>query len=300
MKINVKKEDIRYIYMIIACAIYAFGFCFFIKPYEIVAGGLTGLSLITNRLVPQVSVGTWIIILNIPIILLSFKQEGVKFTVNCLITILVLSGFTNLFEYFVNSNFKIYTAIKDAIAGEIMMSVIFGSVLEGIGIGLFCKYRVSSGGTELFGRFIHEWTKKRFSIPLMSGICDAIVVILGCITFSKVASLFYALIIIFIITKVSDLVLIGLGSSELCYIITDDAENIGHFLINNSPRGVTLINGKGMYTDTQKGVLLTVVKKSQLTQLKEWILTLDPKAFMIVSHTNEVLGNGFKHLKEDE
>ena len=300
IKPSIKKEIIRYTFMVIACAIYAYGFCFFIKPFNIVAGGMTGLALLMNYIVPQVTIGFWVIILNAPIILLSFKREGIKFTINCLITILVLSGFTNLFEWVVNDKLPMYTAIQEAIEDNALMSVIFGAVLEGVAIGLFCKYRVSSGGTELFGRFVHEWTKKKFSIPLMSGLCDLVIVVVGCVVFKKIANLLYALIIIFIVTKVSDLVLIGLGSSKLCYIITDNAEYIGHYLIHNSPRGVTLINGKGMYTDLDKGVLLTVVRKSQLTQLKEWVLELDPKAFMIVSQTNEVLGNGFKHLKEDD
>lgn len=293
MKHNIKKEVIRYTMMVVASMIYALGFCFFIEPNNIVAGAMSGLAQVINHFIPQIRVGIWLLILNTPIIIVSFFKEGFKFTINCLLTIATLSlmttGLDILIEKF-NWSFEV----------DILTACLFGAFLQGISIGIYCKYRVSSGGTELIGRFIYEWTNKKFSIPLMNGICDSFIVLAGVLTFKNPTNFLYAILVIFIVTKVSDMLLVGFNKSKLCYIITTKGEEIGHFLVNNSPRGVTLINGKGMYTDKSKEVLLTVVKKTQISQLKEWVKQLDPNAFMIVGETNEVLGNGFKQLSVDD
>ena len=294
MNSTIKRELIRYSMMVLACASYAVGFCFFIEPNNIVAGAMTGLAMVVNHFISAIPVGIWGYILNAPIIIISFFQEGKKFTFNCLITLVVLYAFIWGLDSII-AHYNIYVNLSSIGLG-LLPNVMFGAILQGIAVGLYCKYRCSSGGTELFGRFIHEWTHKKASIPVFNGICDAVIVILGFLTFKNVSNLFYAFIVIFIITKVSDLVLVGFASSKLCYIITDKGEEIGHFLVQHSPRGVTLIEGKGMYTDKERKILMTVVKKNQLTKLKEMIESLDQNAFMIVSETNEVLGNGFKKL----
>ncbi len=296
MKPEFNCELKRYLMMIVACALYAFGYCFFIAPKDIVAGGMGGLAIIGNKYLPMISNGAWLIILNAPLIIISFFREGKKFTFNCLITILVLSlmveGLNRILDY--------YPKIQSDMAVDDLTACLFGGILQGLSIGIYCKYRVSSGGTELLGRFVYEWTKKKTSIPLMSGICDAIIVVLGAIVLKEPRNVLYAILVIFLVTKVSDAYLVGFNRSKLCYIITTKGDEIGHFLVQNSPRGVTLINGKGMYTDNDRQVLLTVVRKTQITQLKYWVKELDNNAFMIVGETNEVLGNGFKHLIEDD
>jgi len=293
MRPTVKKEIIRYLMMILGCAIYSFGFCFFIEPHQIVAGAMSGLAQVINKFIPEVEVGLWIFILNAPIIIVSFFKEGFKFTFNCLITIAVLSLMTSGLDKLIEiNNWKLEV--------DVLTSCLFGGILQGVSIGIYCKYKVSSGGTELIGRFIYEWTNKKFSIPLMNGICDAVIVLLGVITFKNPTNFLYAIIVIFLVTKVSDAVLVGFNKSKLCYIITTKGNEVGHFLVHNSPRGVTLLEGRGMYTDNERQVLLTVVRKTQIQQLKEWVKVLDANAFMIVGETNEVLGNGFKKLETDD
>ncbi len=302
MRPEVKREIIRYLMMILGCAVYAVGYCFFIKPHNIVAGGMGGLALVIQEWVKAISPinaisnGTWFFILNVPIILVSFFKEGVKFTLNCLITIALLTlVMINGIDEIININGWDLTSGVDTLT-----ACLFGGIMQGISIGIYCKYRVSSGGTELIGRFIHELSGKKVSIPLMNGICDATIVVLGVITFKNPTNFLYALLIIFIVTKVSDAVIVGINKSKIVYIITTKGEEVGHFLVHNSPRGVTLLPGKGMYTDNDRQVLLTVVRKSQINQLKIWVKDLDANAFMIVGETNEVMGNGFKHFTDED
>ena len=96
------------------------------------------------------------------------------------------------------------------------------------------------------------------------------------------------------------MIIIGLNKSKLCYIVTDMPDEIGNYLISHSPRGVTKLEGVGMYSKVNKGVLMTVVKAGQLNELKEMVSSIDSKAFVIVSDTSEVLGNGFKEIKNED
>lgn len=179
------------------------------------------------------------------------------------------------------------------------MGAVFGGVIQGVAIGLFCKYRVSSGGTELLGRFLHN-LMPFLSIPVFTAMLDGIIVVSGAICMKSISNVLYALIVIFLSAKMSDMIIIGLNRSKLCYIVTDMPDEIGNYLINHSPRGVTKIDGVGMYSKLDKGILMTVVKAGQLNELKEMVSAIDSKAFVIVSDTSEVLGNGFKEIKNED
>ena len=176
-----------------------------------------------------------------------------------------------------------------------ILAAAYGGILQGVGIGLFIKYETSSGGTELLGRITNHVIPFG-SIATHVALFDALVVIVGAIALTNLENILYALILIFVSAKVSDLLVLGLNKAKLCYIITTKAEEISEFLISHSPRGVTLINGEGMYSKQPKGVLLTCVKNGQIASLKLSIKQLDENAFVIVTDANEVYGKGFKHI----
>lgn len=288
MKVNYKQEIKRYLYMILACTLYAFSFKCFLASSNIVAGGISGLSIVIKRYI-NIGNGIIMLIFNVPMIIFSLKSLGIKFTINCLITSMVLSFIIELFDF-----------VPPIIEDDRLMNAVFGGVIQGVAIGLFCKYKVSSGGTELMGRFLHN-VCRGISIPVFTAVCDSIIVLTGAIVMKDLSNLFYALIVIFISSRLSDMILLGINQSKLCYIISNDADKIGEFLIKHSPRGITKINGTGMYSKAERGILMTVVKANQVQELKEFVMFLDPNAFVIVSSTYEVLGNGFKNIdKEDE
>ena len=107
----------------------------------------------------------------------------------------------------------------------------------------------------------------------------------------------HALIVIFVVTKLSEMILVGLEKSKLCIIISDKGEEIAKTLIERSPRGVTMLEGEGMYTHTHRNVLLTCVKNPQLSQLKYIVKSIDPTAFIIINDSAEVRGQGFQSLE---
>ena len=120
--------------------------------------------------------------------------------------------------------------------------------------------------------------------------------LLGAICLSSLENILYALILIFVSAKVSDIVLLGLAKAKLCYIITDKGVQISEFLLKNSPRGITMLQGEGMYTHKEHGVLLTCVKSTQIAMLKSTVKAMDENAFVIVCEAHEVYGKGFHQI----
>ena len=273
----------RYVLMIIGCLSYSLSLQMFLIPCEIVGGGVSGAASLI-QLVTGLPAGLFIFLINLPILIFGFKLMGWQFIIRCFITTAMLSFTTEMLSWFI-------VPITD----NPILAAAYGGILQGIGIGLFIKTEMSSGGTELLGRITNH------VIPLGSiashvAIFDALVVLVGAFMLSNPENVLYALILIFISAKISDVVVLGLNKAKLCYVITTKPEDVSDFLISHSPRGVTLINGEGMYSKTPKGVLLTCVKSSQIAFLKSSIKSIDQDAFVIVTEANEVYGKGFSRI----
>ncbi len=298
LKNKYTKKDIwdiakGYIFMVLGCISYGASTSLFLAPNGIVAGGVTGLSVILNIVLDNlITVGIISIIINVPILLMGLKFQGWKFILKCLVTIVCLGLITDLIEII---NVAIQDASVPIVENEVICSV-YGGILQGIGIGLFVRFQFSSGGTELLARVVARFIKG-LNIPVVLGILDGIIVVGGAFV-SGVENVFYALIVVFLSTKVSEVVLFGIDKSKLCIIISDKGDEIAKTLIEKSPRGVTKINGEGMYTHNDHQVLLTCVKNNQLTQVKQIVNSIDPKAFIIINESIEVRGQGFKALNE--
>ena len=285
IKENVRKELSGYFFMLLGCVSYAISTSLFLAPNSIVAGGVTGLSVIVHLLNGKLPVGMVSIAINLPILICGIKFFGWKFIYRCLLTIVTLGVVTDVF------------AIFPVLTEDGVLASLYGGICQGIGIGLFVRYEFSSGGTELLGRLITRFIKG-LKIPVCVGILDAIIVVLGAIVTKNPDNMLYALIVVFVSAKVSDVVLVGLEKSKLCIVITDKGEELSDVLVHNSPRGVTMLQGRGMYTHNDHDVILTCVKNRQLSQLKQLVKRVDPHAFIIINESVEVRGQGFQALDE--
>lgn len=274
----------RYFFMVIACFCYAMSLDLFLVPNSIVAGGITGAATLGNIL-SGIGVGVITIVLNIPILFLGLKTQGIYFIIRCFITTTLLGIFVDFFS------------LLPAMTSNHILAALYGGILQGIGIGLFYKYSVSSGGTELLGRILRI-AFPAVSIGTMIAILDSIIVVAGAIVLKTPENVLHALIVIFVSAKVSDTIVTGLSKAKLCYIITDYPDKISKVLLASSPRGVTDIQAVGMYTKTSHHILMTCVKPYQLIQVKKLIQEQDENAFVIVGETTEVLGKGFTNIKE--
>ena len=287
MSKKIWEEAKGYLFMLVGCLFYGASTSLFLAPNSVVAGGISGLAVLINILYDKISVGILIIAINLPILILAIKFQGWKFIFRCLITIATLSVVTDLL------------ALCPPLTEDGILAALYGGICQGVGIGLFVRYQFSSGGTELLGRLINR-VARFISIPVCVGILDGIIVVLGAIFLKNPSNMFHALIVIFGSTKISEMILVGLEKSKLCIIITDKGKEISDVLLKNSPRGITMLNGEGMYTQKERNVLLTCVKNHQLTQLKQIVKDVDENAFIIVNDSAEVRGKGFKQLGNDD
>lgn len=269
-----------YLGMLIGCVFYALSIVLFLEPCGIVAGGVSGLATLLHLLNEKIPIGLISVAINIPIFLLGLKYTGWKFILRCLLTVVTLGLCTDLL------------AFLPAMTLDPLLASIYGGVFQGIGIGLFIRFEFSSGGTELLGRVISKWVKI-LNIPVCVGLCDAIVVLTGAIVLQAADNILYALIVVFVSTKLSELILVGFEKSKLCIIICNKGKEVAEELIAQSPRGVTMLNGQGMYRHEDRDVLLTCVKNRQLTQLRKIVRSVDDTAFVIINDSVEVRGKGF-------
>ena len=272
--------------MFVGCISYALSIVLFLEPCGIVAGGVSGLSTLIHLLNEKIPIGLISIAINIPIFLLGLKYTGWKFILRCLLTVVVLGLCTDVLSFL------------PQITENPLLASLYGGVLQGIGIGLFIRYEFSSGGTELLGRVISKWIKG-INIPVCVGICDAVIVVSGAVALTSADNILYALIVVFVSTKLSEVILMGLDKSKLCIIITNKGKEIAQTLIEKSPRGITMLNGEGMYKHEERDVLLTCVKNRQLTQLRQIIHEIDDTAFVIINDSVEVRGKGFISWEKD-
>ena len=272
--------------MIIGCICYALSIVLFLEPNSIVAGGVAGLSTLLHLLNEKIPIGLISIAINIPIFLLGLKYTGWKFILRCLLTVVTLGLCTDLL------------AFLPAMTDDKILASLYGGICQGVGIGLFIRFEFSSGGTELLGRVISKWVKV-LGIPLCVGICDAIIVVVGAIFLRTADNILYALIVVFVSTKLSELIVVGFEKSKLCIIISNKGKEISQALIERSPRGITMLEGEGMYKHENRDVLLTCVKNRQLTQLRQIVHSVDVSAFVIINDSVEVRGKGFTAWEKD-
>lgn len=280
-KAIVLNEVKGYLFMLLGCVAYGLSTSLFLAPNDIIAGGVTGLAVLINYLNENILIGMVSIAINIPILLVGIKYQGIKFVLRCLLTVATLGAVTDLL------------ALLPPLTDEGLLASIYGGLCQGIGIGLFVRYQFSSGGTELLGRLVSRAVKV-LSIPVCVGILDGIIVVVGSIVTGNPSNMLHALIVIFLSTKVSEIILVGLEKSKMCVVITDKGEEMGKTLVEKSPRGVTLMDGKGMYTGKHHDVIITCVKSRQLPQFRKIVHEVDECAFVIVNDSNEVRGKGFK------
>lgn len=274
----------RYLFMIIGCICYASSLRMFLIPNEVVSGGVSGAASLIEILT-GIDASIFMALINIPILLLGLKLMGLKFSVRCVIT----TGTLSLCTYLLN-----FIDIGD-ITDDSMLASLYGGILQGIGVGLFIKYEMSSGGTELLGRITNHFVPIG-TIAFHTAVFDGSVVVLGAFLLKNPENVLYALILIFTSAKVSDLFVMGFEKSKLCFIITNKEEEIAEYMLQHSPRGITLINGEGMYSKQHKGILLTCVRAKQIAQLKMSVNSIDKSAFVIMCDANQVFGKGFKTI----
>ncbi|MFA9465304.1 MAG: YitT family protein [Velocimicrobium sp.] len=285
MRIKAKKSLI----VIIGSMLMALGINFFFEPMKLVTGGVSGFAIIVKGLTTQIMQGgipVWLtnLIINVFLFLGSYRILGKQFLKNTIIGTLVFTGCLYL------------VPVMDLARGDLLLAAIFGSVLSGAGLGLIFSAGASSGGTDLLGAILHRFFR-HYSVAQMLLVVDGMIVLLGALVYGIDVAL-YAVIAVFITTKVMDAILEGLKFAKLALIISAKDKEISEEILYKMGRGVTVLPVKGAYSNDNKNMLLCAVDKKEIVALMDIVDKNDPRAFMIVTDAREVLGEGFIEYRQ--
>lgn len=282
-----KKWFIAYSQIAVGAFIMAAGFVLFITPYKIVPGGVYGISIVLHHMLGT-PVGLVALCFDIPLTIIGIKVLGPRFGIKTVVGFVLTAGFVDLLTYLWGD----LPLVED----DALLSSIFGGLFVGFGLGLIFKAKATSGGSDIVAMIISKYTKLPLG-QLMIAVDSAIVVV-GLVVFNDWKIPLYSLIVIFITGKVVDVVLQGISYDKTLFIISSKPKELRDKIINDLNRGGTFIPAKGMYNESEKTIIYTVVSRREMSILQDFIHKIDPHAFMTVINANEILGNGFKSLKD--
>lgn len=270
-----------YILIFIGTLLTAIGLDMFLIPNKIAAGGVSGIATIIHY-VAHFPVGVTMLTINIPLFLLGIKQLGVGFGIRSLFGTVVLSA---MIDVMASMNLPVPT--KDP-----LLASIYGGIITGVGIGIVFRARGTTGGTDLAAAIVNNYMKLSVGVVLFA--IDASVIVAAGIVFKSAELALYALLTVFLTSRVIDIVQEGFGYAKAAIIISEKPAEVSEAIMNKMDRGATALKGRGMYTGTDRDVILAVVTRAEITTLKELVQSIDPKAFVILTDVHEVLGEGFK------
>ena len=255
-------------------------------PNEMNAGGISGLAQVFVEVLGFGSVGTLSIMINLPLFVLGGIKIGKRFFIGSLLGMVLSSLLIDAF------------ALLPVIEMEPLISVLYGGVICGLGLGVVFVSGTSTGGSDILIRLL-KLKYRNVPIGQISLCFDAVVVVLTGLVFQDISKALYTGIAVFITSHVVDAVVYRFDYSKVALIISSEYEAIAQAIGKELYRGATFLHGEGTYHHNQTKVVLTAVKKQQLAELKELVIRIDPKAFIIVQEAHQVLGDGFSRYSKE-
>ena len=258
--------------------IMALSFNLFLNPNQVASGGVAGLStLIQHATGLRPAIVQWG--LNIPLYGLGLwllgSQYGIKAAVGSIVFPLCV----------------FMTSHLHALTDNTLLASIYGGIGVGLGLGIVFRGRGSTGGLSIAAQILHKYTG--ISLGFSIAVFDGLVIATAGLMLNPEKAL-YALIGLYVTTKTIDVVQMGLRYSKVAFIISEKTEEIREAILYDLDRGLTTLDGAGGYTGAPRTVFMVVVSQNEVSKLKALVRTVDPSAFVILSDTNEVLGEGFK------
>jgi uncharacterized membrane-anchored protein YitT (DUF2179 family) len=263
------------------CLSMALAMDIFLNPNNVVPGGFTALAMFANRLWGW-PVGVTLLVLNIPFLAWGMKVLGVQFGPKTLLAVALSALLIDVLQ-----------PVLPVVTGEPLLYTLYGGLLYGLGMALVFRAQATSGGTEIPAKLLEHYRGVRLSTSLL--VMDVAALALAALFFGLAPAL-YALIAAWVMARVIDAVEAGLDAGNTALIVTGAPEAIRDGVMDRLERGVTLLRAEGGYTGAERMVLFVAVNRRQIPELREIVSEADPEAFMVISPSHDVLGEGFKPL----
>ena len=258
------------------------------EPMGMVTGGVSGLAIVIKELTADMVPGgipVWLsnIAINMPIFALAYFVKGKRFLA---------------YTFMANIIFTVFLGTLPIVAlqeKDYFLAAVMGGLLTGVGLGIVFATGYSTGGTDLLGIILHQW-RKELSAPTILFFIDGVVIATGMFLFGVSVSI-YAILAVFLTSKVMDGILSGLKVGKQIWIVSDSYEEISQKILEELDRGVTCLSGKGMYSGRERNVLLCVVGRREVVKITRLVRQIDSAAFLILQDASEVMGEGFQKIE---
>lgn len=272
--------------IIVGCALFGVGFALFLEPNDLNAGGISGLAMMIVHLLRFGSVGTITMLMNLPLFIIGGVKVGKKFFVGSLVGMAASSAALDLFTLLPHPQ------------TEPLLAALYGGLLCGLGLGIVFSTGASTGGSDIVVRLL-KMKYENVPIGTINIIFDATVVILTGLVFWDISKALYSGVTIFVCGQVIDAVVYRFDYSKVALVISSEHEHIAREIGLKLDRGATYLNGQGSFSGNDMKVILTVVKKQQVAELKRLVMEIDADAFVVVQEAHQVLGEGFSRYSRD-
>ena len=274
------KADIYQVVMVaVGCAVFGAGLDAFVLPHKLVSTGLSGLGLILYYLT-GLSIGTWNIILNIPICWAAWHWLGKRVVINTIYGTLMLSWMIDQFDFL-----QYNRIIQDPLLSSMM-----AGVTTGVGLGIVYRVGGNTGGLDPIALIVRKYYGLQMGSINSIINCVILAVAVAVVGLEAVA---VTLVSVYVYTIITNKVVIGFNQRKVAFIITYRTDEVCECIINKVGRGATIINGIGAYTRTPRQIVMVAVNLLQVNKLKEVIQEADEHAFILITDAQEVIGEGF-------
>ena len=273
--------------MILGSAMAAAAFQFFTFPNSIVSGGVTGIAQIVH-LLSNLPTGVLNIVLNIPLFIICWRHLGLRVLIGALAVMIMVSVFIDLFAL-----------TKVAATDDPLLASVYGGVLNGAGYGLVYTTGVTGGGIDILAKLLRrKYPHINFGNFIL--VMNVMVVLTFAVLFHKYESCMYTMIEMFISSKVINLLLYGSNVSTVCYIISSVPAEISDAINRDMHRGVTFLRGQGGWSGHDQPVILCVIKRPEIAQMRALVREVDANAFFIVTEAKDVFGKNFENIRQED
>jgi len=275
----------KYFLITLGALIYAAGFDFLLYPNDVVSGGVTGIAMILTKLA-GLPIGVMTIVINVPLFAVAWKKFGLKFIIDSLLGMVLSSIFVDLLAM-----------PGIVLTHEPLLACLIGGVIKGFGFGIIYWEGATTGGSDILAKMVRSrYPYINFGTIIL--VMDAVIILAFAVIFSNFEAAMYGVIAMFVTTKVVDLVLYGINTYNVCYIVSSRSGEVSGEITGTMHRGVTILHGEGAYTGEEKQVLMCVVKRSESVKLRAIVKSADPQAFLIVTDAKNVFGHGFGDIAD--
>lgn len=273
------KEFLNFSFIALGAATVAFGVVGFLSPNHIATGGTAGLAIVLDHIVP-LSVGIWMVVINVPLLLLGVRYLGRAFAVKTIACIAMIAGFIELFSFVVK---------LEAMSENLMLATLYGGVCVGVGLGLVFKGGASAGGGTILARIFATRTNVKSGTIIL--VLDGVVVSSAALVFKSVELGLWSLISIYATSRLIDAVLVGGQSQKIVHISsTRNLRELSAIISEKMHISGTIVTGDNIASSEHKDIIFLMVEKSRLNTLKQLVQSYDADVKMIVMEATEVLG----------